>query len=132
MHAESKWMMSPGVAFRGPDLGSAKYRGGEQVRHRSRNAFRIPCLLAAAVLLAQLVVAQARPKVTAVDPQAGKDGVSAVFLSDDTTDHKAVIVEQSAEKIVMKVPQLKAGSYNIGIQVGDQIFVLPLRFNVQE
>jgi hypothetical protein len=103
-------------------------------------------LLAAVVVFAQLVVAQARPHVTAADPQAGKvgdnvtltgenlgkEGVSAVFLSDDTTDHKAVIVDQAANKIVMKVPQLKAGTYNVGIQVGEQIFVLPLRFNVQE
>ena len=116
------------------------------MRHRSRNAFGILFLLAAVVLMAQLVVAQTRPHVTMVDPQAGKvgdnvtltgetlgkEGVSAVFLSDDTTDHKAVVVEQSAEKIVMKVPQLKAGSYNVSIQVGEQIFVLPLRFNVQE
>jgi hypothetical protein len=116
------------------------------VRHRSKNTFGILCLLAATALLAQLVVAQARPKVTAVDPPEGKvgdnvtltgetlgkDGVSAVFLSDDATDHKAVVVEQSAQKIVMKVPQLKAGSYNVSIQVGDQIFVLPLRFSVQE
>jgi hypothetical protein len=117
-----------------------------QVRHQCKNVFGILCLLATVTLLVQFVGAQARPKVTAVDPQAGKvgdnvtltgetlgkDGVSAVFLSDDTTDHKAVVVEQSAAKIVMKVPQLKAGSYNIGIQVGDQIFVLPLRFSVQE
>jgi hypothetical protein len=117
-----------------------------KVRHRSRNAFGVLFLLTAVVLLAQLVVAQARPHVTMVDPQAGKvgdnvtltgetlgkEGVSAVFLSDDTTDHKAVVVEQSAEKIVMKVPQLKAGSYNVSIQVGEQIFVLPLRFSVQE
>jgi len=30
------------------------------------------------------------------------------------------------------VPQVKAGSYNVSIQVGDQIFVLPMKYNVQE
>jgi|SRR5579862_2377051 len=111
-----------------------------------KNAFKKLGLLAAVVLLAQLVGAQTSPHVTAINPQAGKvndnvtltgmnlgkDAVTAVFLSDDTTDHKAVLVDQAAEKIVMKVPQVKSGMYNVSIQVGDQIFVLPLRFNVQE
>ena len=70
--------------------------------------------------------------MTLMGENLGKDGISAVFLSDDTTDHKAVVVEQSGEKIVMKVPQLKAGNYNVGIQVGEQIFILPLRFSVQQ
>src|SRR4051812_48529451 len=116
------------------------------MRHRTRNALGLSGLLIAVALLAQIVGAQARPHVTAVDPQAGKvsdnvtlmgedlgkEAVAAVFLSDDTTDHKAMIAEQAGEKIVMKVPQVKAGSYNVAIQVGDQIFVLPYRFNVQE
>jgi hypothetical protein len=103
-------------------------------------------LLAATLFLTQLAFAQARPHVTAVDPQAGKasdnmtlmgenlgkDSVSAVYLSDDTTDHEAMVVEQAADKIVAKVPKVKAGSYNVSIKVGEQIFILPLRFTVQE
>ena len=108
-------------------------------------ALRALVLLGMAVLLAHLVFAQAKPKVTMVDPQAGKtddmvtltgenlakDNVSAVYLSDDTTDFPATVVQQAAEKIVMKVPKVKAGSYNVSIKVGDQIFILPLRFSVQ-
>src|SRR5579862_5634956 len=103
-------------------------------------------LIAVTFFFAQLVFAQARPHVTAVDPVAGKaadnmtlmgenlgkDGVSAVYLSDDTTDHEAMIVEQAADKIVAKVPKIKSGNYNVSIKVGEQIFILPLRFMVQE
>jgi hypothetical protein len=103
-------------------------------------------LLTATLFLTQLVFAQARPHVTAVDPAAGKtgdnitlmgenlgkDGVSAVYLSDDTTDHEAMVTEQAADKIVAKVPKVKAGNYNVSIKVGEQIFILPLRFMVQE
>ena len=102
--------------------------------------------LAVTLFFTQLVFAQARPHVTAVDPQVGKagdnmtlmgenlakDAVSAVYLSDDTTDHDATVVEQSADKIVAKVPKIKAGNYNVSIKVGEQIFILPLRFMVQE
>jgi hypothetical protein len=102
--------------------------------------------LAAALFFTLLVSAQARPHVTAVDPQAGKagdnmtlmgenlakDAVSAVYLSDDTTDHEATVVQQAADKIIAKVPKIKAGNYNVSIKVGEQIFILPLRFVVQE
>ena len=54
--------------------------------------------------------------------------MSEVFLSDDKQDFKATIVDQSEEKIVMKVPQVKSGNYNVSIQVGDKIFIKPLRF----
>jgi hypothetical protein len=103
-------------------------------------------LIAATLIFTQLVFAQARPHVTTVDPVAGKaadnmtltgenlgkDAVSAVYLSDDTTDHEAMVVEQAAGKIVAKVPKVKAGNYNVSIKVGEQIFILPLRFMVQE
>ena len=114
-------------------------------RHRSKDACRRLGLLAVAAFLAHLAFAQARPKVVSVDPQSGKANdnvtlagenlgkelVSAVFLSDDTIDHEAMVVEQAADKIVMKVPQVKSGNYNVSIKVGDQIFILPLRFMVQ-
>jgi hypothetical protein len=105
-------------------------------------------LAASAILLLSLatfVPAQSSPKVTTLDPAAGKvndsvtltgenlgkDSVSAVFLSDDKDDYKATVVEQGGQKIVLKVPQVKAGGYNISIQEGDKIFILPLRFTVQ-
>ena len=103
--------------------------------------------IAALVLfLAPLLFGQAMSKVTAVDPASGKvndtvtltgeslgaESVAAVFLSDDTQDFKATLVEQGDAKIVMKVPQTKPGDYNVSIQVNDRILILPLRFSVTE
>jgi IPT/TIG domain len=99
-----------------------------------------------ALFLVPLLFAQGSPKVTAVDPTSGKvndtvtltgesldkDNVAGVFLSDDKDDYKATLVEQAAGKIVLKVPQTKAGGYNISIQVKDRILILPLKFSVTE
>ena len=95
--------------------------------------------------LAPRVGGQTSPKITAVAPAAGKvndsvtltgenlgkDSVSAVFLSDDKDDFKATLVEQAAGKIILKVPQVKSGGYNISIQEGDKILILPVKFTVQ-
>jgi hypothetical protein len=104
-------------------------------------------LVAAALLVLQVrpIVAQGSPHVTAVDPASGKPNdmitvsgedlekthVSAVFLSDDKDDHKAVVVTQTADKIMIKVPEVKAGDYNISIQSGSAILIEPVRFTVQ-
>ncbi len=105
-------------------------------------------LLVAAALLVlpdRPIVAQGSPHVTAVDPPSGKPNdmitvsgedlekthVSAVFLSDDKDDHKAVVVTQTADKIMIKVPEVKAGDYNISIQSGSAILIEPVRFTVQ-
>jgi hypothetical protein len=112
----------------------------------SKKLERKLCLLAAVVLLAPLGFAQGAPRVTGVDPPAGKVNdnvtltgenldkatVSAVFLSDDKTDYKATIEEQSAGKIVAKVPRVKPGHYNVSIQVGNSIYIQPVLFDVQE
>jgi IPT/TIG domain len=98
------------------------------------------------VLFSSLAVAQNSPTVTGVDPalgkvndtvtvngsNVGKESVSAVYLSDDKNDYKTTIVEQSNDKITMKVPQVKAGSYNISLQVGDKLFIKPVKFKVEE
>jgi hypothetical protein len=98
------------------------------------------------ILIVPFVVAQVSPRATAVDPSTGKvndsvtvtgqnlakESVSAVFLSDEKDDFKATIVEQTAEKIVMKVPQVKPGDYNVSIQVKDKILIEPVKFKVQE
>ena len=125
-------------------LPSARER---KAHHRSKkNMYRRFIFLAAAVLLSPLIFAQGTPQVKGVDPSSGKvddsvtvagenlgkGSVSAVFLSDEKSDYKATIVEQSEEKIVMKVPQVKSGDYNISIQVGNNIFIKPVRFTVQE
>jgi hypothetical protein len=103
-------------------------------------------ILAAVVLFSSLAIAQNAPTVTGVDPATGKvndtvtvsgsnlgkSAVSSVFLSDDKSDFKATIVEQSDDKITMKVPQVKAGDYNISVQVGDKLFIKPVKFRVEE
>ena len=116
---------------------------------RTRFARASFVLLAAAALLAlpaRLLVAQGTtPRVTAVDPASGKANdmvtvtgeslekshVSAVFLSDDKDDHKVSVVSQAADKIVIKVPDVKPGDYNVSIQSGNAIFIQPVRFTVQ-
>ncbi len=117
------------------------------VARRSTKYPRLALLLAAALLtLGLLLFAQGAPLVTAVDPSSGKVNdtvtvagenlgkgtVSAVFLSDDKTDYKATLIEQNEEKIVMKVPQVRPGRYNISIQTGNAIYIQPVRFTVQE
>jgi hypothetical protein len=101
---------------------------------------------AALTLLAPMLFARAGSRVTGVDPTSGKvddtvtvagenlgkGAVSAVFLSDDKTDYKATLVEQDEEKIVIKVPHVKPGSYNISVQTGNTILIQPVRFTVQE
>ena len=118
---------------------------GKQLQ-RSGTARRRLLLLAAAIFLSPLIFAQTTPQVTGMDPASGKvndivtvsgqnlgkEAVSAVYLSDDKNDYKAVVVEQTAEKIVMKVPQVKPANYNVSIQVGDKLFIKPLHFKVEE
>jgi len=103
-------------------------------------------LLAGVVLFSSVAIAQNAPQVTGVDPASGKvnetvtvsgsnlgkTAVSSVYLSDEKNDYKATIVEQSDEKIVMKVPQVKPGDYNVSIQVGDKLFIKPVKFKVEE
>jgi len=103
-------------------------------------------LIAAAIFLSPIVFAQKSPQVSSLDPTSGKVNdtltvvgtdldkatVSAVYLSDDKNDYKATVVDQTAEKIVIKVPQVKPGSYNVTVQVGDKLFIKPVKFTVQE
>jgi hypothetical protein len=109
------------------------------------NVLRYSVLLIAVFFLAPFAFAQGSPKVTSVTPamgkvddtvsvvgeNLGKGTVSAVFLSDDKDDSKASMVEQAAGKITIKIPRVKAGSYNISVQTGDKIMILPVRFEVQ-
>jgi IPT/TIG domain len=92
------------------------------------------------------LLAQNSPTIATVDPASGKVGdsvtvtgeklgkasVVAVFLSDDKSDYKAVVVEQSEEKIVIKIPQVKHGSYNLSFQQGTAIYIQPVRFTVED
>jgi len=113
---------------------------------RSRSPRKRWLFLAGVVLFSSLAVAQNAPQVTGVDPDSGKVNdtmtlsgsnlgkgtVSSVYLSDDKNDYKAVIVDQSDDKITVKVPQVKAGDYNVSIQVGDKLFIKPVKFKVEE
>jgi hypothetical protein len=110
------------------------------------NARRARLFLAAAIFLSPLALAQGVAQVTGVEPSSGKvndtitlagenlgkGSVTAVFLSDDKDDFKATIVDQSADKIVAKVPQVKAGDYNISVQVGDKLYIKPVKFKVEQ
>ncbi len=103
-------------------------------------------LLAAMLLLAAHMIGQAGPRVTGVDPAAAKPGdrvtisgenlekknVVAVYLSDSSEDHKVQVVEQTAEKITILVPKLRARDYNVSIQVRNDILIQPIRLTVQE
>jgi hypothetical protein len=115
----------------------------------SRKAlYRMLALTAFAALLVlplRFTLAQSSPSVKAVDPTSGKVNdsislagenlgkgvVSAVYLSDDKSDYKAVIVEQASDKIVLKIPQVKPGDYNVSVQAGAAIYIQPVRFTVQ-
>ena len=112
----------------------------------SRTIYKVVLIAVLLLLcLAPRAVGQNSPKITAVAPAAGKvndsvtltgenlgkDSVSAVFLSNDKDDFKATVVEQGSAKIVLKVPEVKSGGYNISIQEGDKILILPLKFTVQ-
>jgi hypothetical protein len=108
--------------------------------------FRLLFLTAAALLTASLVLGQGSPpRVTGVEPSAGRvdsnvtvtgenlgnDTVADVYLSDEMADFKATVVEQAADRIVVKVPQVMPGGYNISIHVGNNIFIQPVRFTVE-
>ena len=132
-----------------PGLGNPRFVASSTTRTSGAGrgrAYKRWAVLAAAVLVSSLAIAQSIPQVTGVDPAAGKvndtvtvsgsnlgkTSVSSVFLSDDKSDFKAAIVDQGEEKITMKVPQVKAGDYNVSIQVGDKLFIKPVKFKVQE
>jgi len=96
-------------------------------------------------LLHSLLWAQASPKITGVEPgtakvganitvngeNLGKEVVEAIYFSDDAKDYKAEVSQQSATKLVVKIPDLKAGPYNISVKVGDNIFIQPVRMTVE-
>lgn len=113
---------------------------------RARKSIQRWAFVAAVLVFSSLALAQAAPQITGVDPDTGKvndtvtvngsnlgkASVSSIYLSDDKNDYKATIVDQGDEKITMKVPQVKAGEYSVSIQVGDKLFIKPVKFHVQE
>jgi hypothetical protein len=103
-------------------------------------------LVVATAWIATAAWAQGSPRVTGVEPATvkvggnitvkgenlTKDNVAAVFVSNSSDDFPATIVEQIGTKIVVKVPKVKAGDYNISIQVKTDILIQPIRLTVQE
>lgn len=120
---------------------------GDRLRSTRRSIIVFSILTFALFFLFSLLpaTAQTSSRITTVDPTSGKVNdtvtvtgdslgkttVSGVFLSDDQNDHKATIVDQEAGKIVFKVPEVKAGDYNVSIQVGNSLLIQPVRFTVQ-
>lgn len=113
---------------------------------KSRLSMGWGVLVLASALLATAAWAQGSPRVTGVDPTTVKVGanitvkgenltkenVAGVFVSNSSDDFPATIVEQMGSKIVVKVPKVKAGDYNISIQVKADILIQPIRLTVQE
>lgn len=127
---------------------SHSFRISRIALHSRPMLLAMACALAAAVFLAPpLMRAQSTtPHISGITPgtgkaedsitisgeNLGKDKVAGVFLSDAKLDHKAVVVDQEATKIVIKVPDgLKAGDYNISVQEGGAIYIQPVIFVVK-
>lgn len=103
------------------------------------------CVAAIILLGAGALRPQGAPRLTGVEPATAKVGdvvtatgenlakgtVVAIFLSDANNDYKVAVVEQTAEKIVFKVAQVKPASYNISLQVRNEIFIQPVRLTVE-
>jgi IPT/TIG domain len=129
------------ASARGTHLGPCRLHFLPSVLLKYRRLF----VLVGAILLASLALAQGTPRVTSVEPPSGKvndsvtvtgenlgkSTVSGAFLSDDKNDYMATLVEQAEGKIVIKVPQVKAGDYHVSLQVGNNIYIQPVRFTVQ-
>ena len=91
-------------------------------------------------------IAQNAPQITTVDPASGKvndtvtvsgsnlgkGSVASVYLSDDKNDYKTTIIDQSDAKITVKIPQVKPGDYNVSLEVGDKLFIKPIKFKVEQ
>jgi IPT/TIG domain-containing protein len=127
-------------------VGRAKIpRGKKPSRKAVHRILALTAFAALLVLPLRFTLAQSSPSVKAVDPTSGKvndsisvEGenlgkgvVSAVYLSDDKSDYKAVIVEQASDKIVVRIPQVKPGDYNVSVQAGAAIYIQPVRLTVQ-
>ena len=120
--------------------------GEAKAKFRKWRRYSAFAVVVAAALLSPLLLAQGGAEVSGVDPSSGKvndsvtvsghnlgkASVASIYLSDDKDDYKAAIVEQSDEKIVMKVPQVKSGSYHISVLAGNAIIIKPVRFTVEE
>jgi hypothetical protein len=116
------------------------------VSSHHQRAGRVLALTGSLLLLATAVLGQGSPRISGVEPAAGKvndtvtvsgenlgkESVAGFLLSDDKSDFKVSLTEQTGGKVVFKVPQVKPGDYNVSILVGNNILIQPVRFKVQE
>jgi len=137
--------MNVGFTSKGSVESACRVRFFSAIRAAAR-ARRPWLILIAVIVLGGVIYAEGSAHVNSIEPAAGKvndsatvtgenlqkGSVAAVYLSDDKADYKATLVEQTASKINIKIPQVKPGDYNVSIQVGNNIFIQPVRFKVQE
>jgi type 1 fimbria pilin len=76
--------------------------------------------------------ARAGGNITLKGENLTQDNVAAVFVSNASDDFPAPIVEQTGTKIVVKVPKVKAGDYNISIQVKRDVLIQPIRLTIRD
>jgi len=74
---------------------------------------------------------KADDSITIVGKNLEKKVVAAVYLSDAKLDHKAEVVDQEPTKIIIKVPALKPGDYNISVEESGSIYIQPVIFKVK-
>ncbi len=81
---------------------------------------------------------QSTPSITTVEPDTAKTGdtasakgdnldktkVSEFYLTDDKTDTKVAIAEQSEKEIKFKVPKLPAGRYHLMVLTANKASML--------
>jgi len=137
---------APAVHTGPSSLPSTISSGKSKANFRRWRKYWTLTLFTAAFLLSPLMLAQGGAQITSVNPSSGKvnDSVTVtgqnlgkasvpyIYLSDDKDDFQATIVDQSDEKIVMKVPQVKSGSYHISVLAGKTIIIKPIRFMVED
>jgi hypothetical protein len=119
---------------------------GTKNSNRKRRPLKRWWFLAGLIVFAAVAIAQNAPQITAIDPSSGKvndtmvvsgsnlgkGSVASVYLSDDKNDYKTTIVDQNSDKITVKIPQVKPGDYNVSLEVGDKLFIKPIKFKVEQ
>jgi hypothetical protein len=70
--------------------------------------------------------------ITLKGENLNQDNVSGVFVSNASDDFPARIVSQMGARIVVQIPKVKAGDYNISIQVKRDVLIQPIRLTVRD
>lgn len=102
--------------------------------------FQLACAM---ILLSVFAMAQG-PRLTGVEPTTCKVGDTLtvmgenlggnsveVLLSNNGRNYPAEVVERAADKITIKVPEVRRGSYNLALEIEDNIYVEPVQVTVE-